>query len=420
MFKRRSSTPAPTAPASVAPPAAEIDLDRKVLVSRQPVLDTMGRVTGYRIAYALPDGAGSADDQAMSLFDTVLSDFGLEHLVGDTMAHLTISREMLLTLGTPPIRPDRLVLRIPYEAAVDETVTPTLDEAIERGYTLELDGIPAAGFELAVLERFGLVELDLNSWSPTDAAALVKQIAARHSRPLAAGVQTYDERDAAQELGFELFTGPFFGTPQIIPGRKVPTGAIQTLAALVELQSEDTSLEHAVAVIDRDLGLSVKLLRYINSAYFGMAAKVNSIRDAAIRLGTRGVARWALTVTITGAPDISPELAVLALTRARLCETLGADVAGVDGAELFTIGLLSATDAVFRRPLATIIPELPLSERVTNAILNHAGPAGEVLRAALAYERGEFGNSMLEQLGRGHGRSYRTALGWAQETLAAA
>ena len=63
-------------------------------------------------------------------------------------------------------------------------------------------------------------------------------------------------------------------------------------------------------MIGCDLGLSVRLLRYINSAYVGMAAKVSSVHDAAMKLGSRGVARWALTVTIIGAPNSSPELSV--------------------------------------------------------------------------------------------------------------
>src|SRR5581483_6469709 len=106
MFAKRSvaaeagaPVPAP-APVAAVPAAAEqpqpapiVDLAARVHVSRQPVLDTYERVTGYRVAYAALEqtapeqnamheqlGETTASD-ALNLFDTVLSVIGLERLV---------------------------------------------------------------------------------------------------------------------------------------------------------------------------------------------------------------------------------------------------------------------------------------------------------------------------------------------------
>lgn len=392
--------------------AAELELDRSVLVSRQPVLDRQMGVAGYRIAYAVP-GAG----EAASLFDTALSVIGLHGLVGESVAHLPVTRELLLALGGPPGRSDRLMLRISHRDAVDPVLAPILEHAARSGYALELDALPGPGFDPAVLDLFGVVEIDVAAWRPDEVAQLVPELRRRRRTPLAANVRDHASCDRARELGFELFTGPFYGTPKLVPGRKVPTGDLRRVASIVQLQPEGTSLEQVVEVIEQDLGLSVKLLRYLNSAYFGMPAKVSSIHDAAMRLGSRGVARWALTIAIAGAPSISPELAVMALTRARLCELLGAAQAELDGGEMFTVGLLSAADAAFGCQLEEIIPELPLTKRVTDALLARAGPAGDVVRAAIAYERGDFDDPVLVRIAAGQGHSYRSALGWAQETL---
>ena len=106
----------------------------------------------------------------------------------------------------------------------------------------------------------------------------------------------------------------------------------------------------------------------------------------------------------------------MALTRARLCELLARDQQ-LDSGELFTVGLLSAVDGIFNRPLETIVPELPLTDSVAQALLHKTGPMGEVLRMVLAYERGDFGPSLLNKFGLRHARSYRNALTWAQETV---
>ena len=78
----------------------------EVFVSRQPVVDSEMRVTGYRIAYATPDRYavperedGPRDPSSLRLFGDVLSVVGLQELVGWSLAHLPVSRELLLTLG---------------------------------------------------------------------------------------------------------------------------------------------------------------------------------------------------------------------------------------------------------------------------------------------------------------------------------
>ena len=190
-----------------------------------------------------------------------------------------------------------------------------------------------------------------------------------------------------------------------------------TLVALAALQGKSATIEELEQVIDRDVGLSVKLLRYINSAYIGMRGSITSIRQAVMMLGSRGVSRWALLVALTGSPHAPRELSVVGLTRARMCELLGADAGEVAGDELFTVGLLSVADALLEVPLETIVEELPLAQEVTAALLERDGPAGAILEAVISYEQGDFDVAMLQARAPGIASSYRDALGWAVETV---
>ncbi|MGO9975828.1 MAG: EAL and HDOD domain-containing protein [Solirubrobacteraceae bacterium] len=388
-------------------------------MSRQPVLDEAMQVVGYRIAYALNGGAQLLGVDSALLFDTALSVLGLQDLVGESIAHLPITGELLLALGGPPLRPERLLLRISHRDAVDPALWPVLEQATERGYALELDGLPSPEFDPTILGQFSVVELDTWFWPADAVAELASDLCRRGCTPLAANLRTHAERDRAQQLGCRWFTGEFHRTPMLVSGRRTPTGELHRIASIVRLDPESTSLEEIVEVIEQDVGLSVRLLRYLNSAYFGLGATVSSVRDAALRLGSRNVARWALTTAIAGAPHITHEHAVMALTRARLCELLGAGASSFDNGEMFTIGLLSAADVVLGCPLEQIIPELPLTTRVTKALLTHEGPAGQVLRAAIAYEQGDLQDPVLAHVATGHGRSFRSALTWAHDALPA-
>ncbi len=379
------------------------------------------RVTGYRVAYSTldpKDVSNRGDRSATQLFGDVLSVVGLQELVGSSLAHLRLSRELLLTLGIPPVGPDRVMLRLAYEDAIDHELRRILDGLAVRGYALAVHDLPGPDFEPGLLDRFGTVEVDFSAWGDDRAAIVVPRILASRGTPLAAGLLEHSDYDRAKALGFQLFAGPFIASPRVIPARRVPVGPLRTLVSLARLQNQDAPIEELEQVINRDVGLSVKLLRYINSAYFGMRDNIGSIRQAVMMLGSRGVSRWALLVALTSGQRTPRELSVMALTRARMCEILGVGRADVKQDQLFTIGLLSVADALLNLPLETIVDELPLADEVALALLKRDGPAGSVLDAVLTYERGSFEDERLGAHRRDLGAAYRAALRWARRTLA--
>ena len=391
-----------------------------VFISRQPVLDREMRVTGYRVAYATADRT-PAERSASRLFGDVLSVVGLQDLVGESLAHLPISRELLLTLGIPPVRPDRVMLRLDYETATDPELREILDGLASRGYALALSELPGRDFDDALLDLFGTVEIDFSRWSRIAAAKVVKKILARHAAPMAVGLGDHASYEEAKGLGFHLFSGAFFVSPRNSEVRNVPIAGMGSLISLVRLQGQSAEIEELEHVIDHDVGLSVKLLRYINSAYFGMRSNISSIRQAVMMLGARGVSRWALMIALTGSPNTPRELSVMALTRARMCEIMGMSRPDVAGDELFTVGLLSVADALLDRPLETIISELPLADDTTAALVKRTGAAGAILEAVVAYELARFDEESV-QVHRAAMMSvaYMDALRWAQETVAGA
>jgi EAL and modified HD-GYP domain-containing signal transduction protein len=393
---------------------------REVFISRQPVVDREMRVTGYRVSYASAYPNRAAEPSATRLFGDVLSVVGLEELVGGSLAHLPVSRELLLTLGIPPVRPDRVMLRVAHETATDPEIRDILDGLAGRGYALALYELPGPDFELELLELFGTVEIDLSRFGEHDATQAVKRILSGHATPLAVGVPDHDAYEAAKAGGFALFTGKFFSTPRMAAVRDVPVANIGSLVSLVRLQGEAASIEELERVIDHDVGLSVKLLRYINSAYFGLRSNISSIKQAVMMLGARGVSRWALMIALTGGPSTPRELGVTALTRARMCELLGVSRGDVAADELFTVGLLSVADALLNRPLETIMAELPLADQLAAALLRREGSAGAILQAVIDYEVANFGTHSVQAHKAAVGIAYTDALRWAQETLSAA
>ncbi len=393
-----------------------------VLVSRQPVLDARDHVVGYRISYSLLSGGFPVmptPEEAVSIVDDVLSVIDREERILGNMAHLPLTREMLLRGEVPQVRPEQVLLRIRYEDATAQPLVPVIETAASLGYKLELDGLPGPGVDLGLLDYFKTVEIDYHHWDTGEAAGVLQRIRRFGALGLAAGVNNHAEREQAKQLGFDWFSGPFFSTPNMLLGAPIPIGDLTTIVELYKMQRADASLEELVALIEQEVGLAVRLLKYMNSAYFGFSGSVRSIHQAATMLGTRGLSRWALIVAaLSGSNPIPRELALLALTRARACELVGLDYdETLDSDELFTIGLLSTCDAVFRMSMQQVVAELPLDQAVQEALLYHAGPAGEILKSVIDYEQGEFLAPSLRSTLLVNSAAYREALDWARRAV---
>jgi EAL and modified HD-GYP domain-containing signal transduction protein len=80
------------------------------------------------------------------------------------------------------------------------------------------------------------------------------------------------------------------------------------------------------------------------------------------------------------------ELLVRAMTRARMCEVLSVRLSDVRADAAFTAGLLSSLDFLLGVPIATVVERLPLHPDVADALVHRAGPLGQVLDIAVAYE----------------------------------
>jgi EAL and modified HD-GYP domain-containing signal transduction protein len=337
----------------------------------------------------------------------VFGDIGIERLAGRHPAWVRISPEFLLEVGTPPVRPDRVVLQIVAQPVTDEVLT-ALRRLQFSGYTLALEGI-----EPRLLQVCSTVKLPLASARDHDLDAM----RARNLELVATDVATPEELTEARNLGFVKFQGDFFAQPDLTKRRRVGTGGLASLTALAAVMAPDASFEELESAISSDVGLSLKLLRYVNSAFFSLPRTVESVRGALTLLGTATVRRWAIVVALAEAADAAPdELVELALQRARMCEVLGGsrELDSHDGH--FTVGLFSVADALLDLPMQEVLEELPFSDEIRAALLNREGPKGELLKTVVEYERGEFPSDDSGSLQGAYGE----AVEWAGGAVGAA
>jgi EAL and modified HD-GYP domain-containing signal transduction protein len=394
------------------PPAGRPD----VAVVRQPIADERHTVVGYELLFGgervSPDSATDAKATSALLVDA-FGDIGLEALAGRHPAWMSIARNFLMEIGPPPVRPDRAVLQIAAYAARDDMLA-VLQQLGRSGYTLALDDFDGRTDIEPLLGLCSIVKVRVGERDDATLAGIIAGPKMHAALLVATEIATVEDFDRCRALGFTYFQGDFFAKPRIIRHRGVGTGGISSLRALGELSAADASFDDLERIISSDVGLSLKLLRYVNSAFFALPRTIGSVREALTLLGTRTVRRWATVMAMSAIPDAPHELVAIALHRARMCEMLAGTALPEERETLFTIGLFSVSDALMGAPMEEVLESLPFSEEIRAALLRREGPKGELLTSVLAYERGEFPSAPAAP-GVSLAGAYRAALEWADD-----
>lgn len=402
--------------------AAVLPLPTGVGIARQAIHDRWTRVTGY--ALLLRSGAGPRDrdplDEEREATRVIVETFtaiGVQAIAGSRPAHVRVPRRFLLEGHAFALPPARVVLELADPDPADTALRPVLERLAEQRYRISIACRHDAPVPYGLLPLAESVKLDVRDLGEAEVDAAAERFRAATATLIAGGVDTPALLANCRAAGFDRFQGFFLCVPDVVEGQAPPSGRIGELRSLAGLYAQATfeQLEDTVA---RDVGLSYRLLTYLNSAYFNLPRRVASVREALMLLGTRAVHRWATLIALSGAQDTPHELTLTALLRGRLCELVGAalPIPPGDADACFTVGLLSAIDAIANVPLAHAIDGLPLADEVRAALLERTGPMGDALTAVLAYERGDLAAATRAAPGVPLADLYLSAVAWADET----
>lgn len=254
----------------------------------------------------------------------------------------------------------------------------------------------------------------------------LKQLSGNNLCLLAEKVETHAEFEAAQKMGFELFQGYFFCKPEIIQGREIQGSQLNLLMIMAQINSDAFSREELEKLISRDMGISYKLFKYLNSAFFARVSKVSSVKQSLVFLGEKETRRFVSLIAMSRLAEGKPnELIRAACIRGKFCELLGTDAhENTSPAEMFTLGMFSLIDAVIDQPMDKILDQLPLSSQIKRALVDAKGRLAGYIELIRSYETGQWDRvSRLSQALKLDGKTlpalYLQACQWSDITAKA-
>ncbi len=391
-------------------------------IGRQPIFNRNNDVYAYELLYRgnLDNEIGDVDrDVATSqVVMNAFVEIGLENIVGHRLAFINMTEQFLVTPELMCFPPEQVVVELPEEVRPTPEVQAALERLKGEGYTVALNGY-RHDLPLAELLPFAdIVKLDALELDDETLAAELATLEGRDLMLMAKRVEDMPRRERLAELGFDYFQGHFLAKPQIVTGQRLPTNKMAVLQLLTKVSDPNIDVQELEQLIAMDAALSLRVLRFVNSPLSGLMREIDSIHQAVVLLGRDLIKNWVMLLTIANLDDSIPELITTAFVRAKLCEVLAKEASLPGKESFFTVGLFSLVDAMMGKPIEELLEDLPFTDEIKEALIEHTGVKGEALVCAQELELGApAGVKFQDVTGERISEIYLDALHWADEAM---
>lgn len=367
-------------------------MSHDTFLARQPIVDGKHTLIGYELLFRSSQHATSANlvdgyQAGLNVMASTLFEMGTDWLLKGKLAFINMDHRTLMSDFISLLPPDKIIIELVEAVEIDDALLERIKELKEAGFRIAIDKYEATPAMAQLLPFADYIKLDVAMLGKDKTTELLRGLYTQPARLVAEKVESREVFDWCQSLGFHYFQGYYFAHPEHLMAR-VLNPAQGIILQLMEKVRRDADLKEIEALLKNDVALTFKLLRYINSAGFGLSCEVQSIRHAVSILGMKPLYRWlTLLLATAGTNAASPAQARTAITRGRLCELLGAHYMGKSDQEnLFITGVFSMLDAMMDSPMEEILERLVLPEAISDALLTRTGMYGPTLALAEACE----------------------------------
>jgi len=382
-------------------------------------------IFGYELLHRrTPNNRYENEDHSGATAELVRNSFlvlDFDNLTDGTRGFINFTQD-LLEAEIPAILPkEKVVVEILETVEATDIVIEVCKKLKREGYILALDDLIFDRADLdytPLIELADIIKIEYPGTDKQKQRELLKQYQGKITF-LAEKVETREEFREAAAMGYTLFQGYFFCRPMLMKSKEIGSLNIHLIEILKELQKPEPNFFKIAETIEKDLGLTYKLLKMANSIYYGAKCEITNLRQAVVRLGIQEMKRWISILLIKDfETDENSELIKVCLLRGKLLSLIARELKRpLLETDFFFTGVFSSIDIIMDQDMESIISELALSDDVKHALLGGEGQLRECLNTVLLYENLDFDATMvrLANMGIDLGRFtelYIEALTW--------
>jgi EAL and modified HD-GYP domain-containing signal transduction protein len=270
--------------------------------------------------------------------------------------------------------------------ATEPSHRPALERLHAAGTPLMLKGRPISPLPDALLALFSHCMLEPGE----DRRQVVPATnAGRHIAVVQGGARSSAAADAAFQRGAAAVMGWPWEDPAPSGGARSSVPAdVKTVLDLINGVDREEPAAKLEAVLRRDPTLAFRLMRYLNSPAFGLPVEVTSFGHALMLLGYQRLKRWLALLLVSSAKGPNSQVVIYAaVRRGLLMEALAAELGDAEQrSEMFICGVFSLLPVLMQQTMAELLRNVPVPDRVQQALRGEGGPFGPWLDLVQAIE----------------------------------
>lgn len=277
----------------------------RVFVARQPIFNITGDVIAYELLYrnsevnSFPNISG---DQATT--DVVINSFiniGIEEITCGKPCLVNFTENLLAMKLPTNFPPEIMVVEILESVEPNENLIHICKELKDLGYKIALDDFIITKenpYLYQLLNYTDLIKVDIQNTTAPMVSEIESIAKLLNIELLAEKVETRQEYMAYANKGYAYFQGYFFSKPTILSTHDIPLYFYSYIDILNQLSTSEPRIDMIAQLVERDLSLSYKLLKLINSTAFRRKAKISSIKQAIVLLGLQEFQKWIYVLSV--------------------------------------------------------------------------------------------------------------------------
>ena len=394
-------------------------------IARQPIFNKAKETIGYELLFR--DGEANAfpnidaDEATSKLIMQHHLLMGVEKVTSNKLAFINFSEETLLHHFPTSIKPESMVIEVLETVPPTPELLATLKYLKARGYQLALDDHDFDPKWDPFLPFISYLKVDVQQFNLLQISRHLRRVEDYPFTLLAERVETAEQFEKLKLMGFQLFQGYFFARPEMLKHKQLSSNKANLLALMAEASARTLDFERLADICQRDLGLSYKLLRFINHS--GQNQAITSVKHAMVYMGEAELKKFLALLVLANLEDGAPdELLRQSLVRARFCDALANHVKLTKNPpSSFLTGLFSNVHLIVEQPQDELLAQLPLVPEVKLALLKREGQFGHFLKLTEALEQADWPltDDLLQSLPEGAELApmYLEAVAWAESIL---
>ncbi len=363
-------------------------------VVRLPIHNKNSELCAYEILYVEDGGYDSVggDAAAAKAIEVLLMQFQNDGLLDGKAAFVDFTHKLLVRKVPEMFNSEKLIIQIDQEMLLDSEAMRMVQQYREMGYQVALKGFEFNARSISALDHIDMLKInfeymDVEKKSVIDIAKKLQKKVVLYS------VNTEKAYHVARALDVDYVQGLYIGMQMPKKAGIVKPHQGNFFKLMVEVTKEEPDFNEIESLISMDVTLTYALLKLVNSAYFAMRKRVESVHQALVVLGIAQLRQWIYVLSFeSDEGELPSEFIKISFLRASMCSELLAYAQDVplNKSEAYLMGMFSTIDSLMEISLEEALQELNISPYIVEALTKQEGRAGLLYRLVLDYEKGNW------------------------------